>query len=112
MPKAVWNGVVVAESNRCEVVEGNQYFPPDEAPLVIRPEKLLEAAALTVKVAAAPLSVTVPVLTPPSARPPTVCAKPPRSNVPVPLTVNVVPEGSALLTPSLSVPVLMVVAPL
>lgn len=29
MPKAVWNGVVVAESNRCEVVEGNQYFPPD-----------------------------------------------------------------------------------
>jgi len=29
MPKAVWNGVVVAESDRCEVVEGNQYFPPD-----------------------------------------------------------------------------------
>ncbi len=29
MPKAIWNGVVVAESDRCEVVEGNQYFPPD-----------------------------------------------------------------------------------
>ncbi|MFI5364532.1 MAG: DUF427 domain-containing protein [Candidatus Binatia bacterium] len=29
MPKAIWNGVVLAESNRCEVVEGNQYFPPD-----------------------------------------------------------------------------------
>ena len=29
MPKAIWNGVVVAESDRCEVVEGNQYFPED-----------------------------------------------------------------------------------
>ncbi|MEO1404259.1 MAG: DUF427 domain-containing protein [Cyanobacteria bacterium J06635_1] len=29
MPKAIWNGVVVAESDHCEVVEGNQYFPPD-----------------------------------------------------------------------------------
>lgn len=29
MPKAVWNEVVVAESDQCEVVEGNQYFPPD-----------------------------------------------------------------------------------
>ena len=29
MPKAIWNGAVLAESNRCEVVEGNQYFPPD-----------------------------------------------------------------------------------
>ncbi len=29
MPKAIWNGAVVAESDRCEVVEGNQYFPPD-----------------------------------------------------------------------------------
>ena len=29
MPKAVWNGTVVAESNNCVVVEGNQYFPPD-----------------------------------------------------------------------------------
>lgn len=29
MPKAIWNGVVVAESDHCEVVEGNQYFPPN-----------------------------------------------------------------------------------
>jgi uncharacterized protein (DUF427 family) len=29
MPRASWNGVVLAESDRCEVVEGNQYFPPD-----------------------------------------------------------------------------------
>ncbi|MEA2626567.1 MAG: hypothetical protein QOD06_2612 [Candidatus Binatota bacterium] len=28
MPKAIWNGAVIAESDRCEVVEGNQYFPP------------------------------------------------------------------------------------
>jgi uncharacterized protein (DUF427 family) len=29
MAKATWNGAVLAESDRCEVVEGNQYFPPD-----------------------------------------------------------------------------------
>lgn len=29
MPKATWNGVTLAESDQCEVVEGNQYFPPD-----------------------------------------------------------------------------------
>ncbi len=29
MPKAIWNGAVLADSDRCEVVEGNQYFPPD-----------------------------------------------------------------------------------
>ncbi len=29
MPKAIWNGVVIAESDRCEVVDGNQYFPED-----------------------------------------------------------------------------------
>jgi uncharacterized protein (DUF427 family) len=29
MPKATWSGVVVAESDSCEVVEGNQYFPAD-----------------------------------------------------------------------------------
>jgi uncharacterized protein (DUF427 family) len=29
MAKATWNGVVIAESDRCEVVEGNQYFPPE-----------------------------------------------------------------------------------
>ena len=29
MPRAIWNGAVIAESQRCVVVEGNQYFPPD-----------------------------------------------------------------------------------
>lgn len=29
MPKAIWNGVILAESDQCIVVEGNQYFPPD-----------------------------------------------------------------------------------
>jgi uncharacterized protein (DUF427 family) len=29
MAKAIWNGAVIAESDACEVVEGNQYFPPD-----------------------------------------------------------------------------------
>jgi uncharacterized protein (DUF427 family) len=28
MPKAVWNGVMLAESNQCIVVEGHHYFPP------------------------------------------------------------------------------------
>lgn len=29
MPRAIWNGVVLAESDRTIVVEGNHYFPPD-----------------------------------------------------------------------------------
>jgi uncharacterized protein (DUF427 family) len=29
MPKAIWNGVVLAESDETIVVEGNHYFPPD-----------------------------------------------------------------------------------
>jgi uncharacterized protein (DUF427 family) len=29
MAKAIWNGVVVAESDKYEVVEGNIYFPPE-----------------------------------------------------------------------------------
>ena len=29
MAKAMWKGVVVAESDRCQVVENNYYFPPD-----------------------------------------------------------------------------------
>ena len=28
MPKAIWNGAVLAESDQCVIVEGNQYFPP------------------------------------------------------------------------------------
>ena len=29
MAKAVWNGVVIAESDKTEMVEGNHYFPPE-----------------------------------------------------------------------------------
>jgi uncharacterized protein (DUF427 family) len=29
MPKAIWNGTVVAESDSTVVVEGNHYFPAD-----------------------------------------------------------------------------------
>jgi len=29
MPRAVWNGKVLAESNDTVVVEGNHYFPPE-----------------------------------------------------------------------------------
>ena len=29
MAKATWNGAVLAESDRYEVVEGNVYFPPE-----------------------------------------------------------------------------------
>ncbi len=29
MPSAIWNGTVIAESDRCECLEGNCYFPPD-----------------------------------------------------------------------------------
>ncbi|MCW5732274.1 MAG: DUF427 domain-containing protein [Alphaproteobacteria bacterium] len=29
MPRAIWNGKVIAESARFELVEGNVYFPPD-----------------------------------------------------------------------------------
>jgi uncharacterized protein (DUF427 family) len=29
MPKAVWSGELIAESDACVVVEGNQYFPAE-----------------------------------------------------------------------------------
>lgn len=29
MPKAYWGGELIAESDACVVVEGNQYFPPE-----------------------------------------------------------------------------------
>ena len=29
MPKAIWNGAVIAESDQTVKVEGNDYFPPD-----------------------------------------------------------------------------------
>ena len=30
MVRAVWNGEIIAESNRTEVVEGNHYFPIED----------------------------------------------------------------------------------
>jgi uncharacterized protein (DUF427 family) len=44
MPRATWNGAVLAESDRCEVVEGNQYFPPQ----AIKREFLRESETHTV----------------------------------------------------------------
>lgn len=29
MPKATWNGAVLAESSKTEIVEGNHYFPAE-----------------------------------------------------------------------------------
>lgn len=29
MPRAIWNGAIIAESDDCEVLDNNQYFPPD-----------------------------------------------------------------------------------
>lgn len=29
MARATWNGATLAESDRCETVEGNVYFPPE-----------------------------------------------------------------------------------
>lgn len=29
MPRAIWNSAVLAESDQCEVVENNYYFPPN-----------------------------------------------------------------------------------
>ncbi|MEJ2061055.1 MAG: DUF427 domain-containing protein [Gammaproteobacteria bacterium] len=29
MARALWKGVVIAESDACQIVEGNLYFPPD-----------------------------------------------------------------------------------
>ena len=29
MPKAIWNGAILAESDKYEMVEGNVYFPPE-----------------------------------------------------------------------------------
>jgi uncharacterized protein (DUF427 family) len=29
MPRAIWNGQIIAESDDTVVVEGNHYFPPD-----------------------------------------------------------------------------------
>ena len=43
MAKARWNGVTLAESEQCLVVEGNDYFPPD----AVHREYLRESKALS-----------------------------------------------------------------
>lgn len=44
MAKATWNGVVLAESERFEIVEGNVYFPPE----ALRREYLRDSSTHTV----------------------------------------------------------------
>jgi len=44
MPRAIWNGTIIAQSDRCEVVEGNPYFPPD----AVKREYLRDSATHTV----------------------------------------------------------------
>jgi len=29
MAKAIWNGKIIADSDRCKIIEGNYYFPPE-----------------------------------------------------------------------------------
>jgi len=44
MPQAIWNGVVIAESDQTEVVDGNHYFPAES----IRTEYFQESETTTV----------------------------------------------------------------
>jgi uncharacterized protein (DUF427 family) len=44
MPRALWKGTVIAESDRFELVEGNVYFPPE----AVRREHLKDSATHTV----------------------------------------------------------------
>jgi uncharacterized protein (DUF427 family) len=44
MARATWNGAVIAESDQCIVVEGNQYFPP----AVVQRQYLRESTTHTV----------------------------------------------------------------
>lgn len=44
MTKAMWHGEILAESDQCELVEGNYYFPPAS----INAEFFVESSAQTV----------------------------------------------------------------
>lgn len=44
MPRATWNGAVLAENDETVVVEGNHYFPPD----AVNEEYLVENPMTTV----------------------------------------------------------------
>ncbi len=39
MPRAIWNGAIIAESDECEVLDNNQYFPRQ----AVKPENLAES---------------------------------------------------------------------
>jgi len=41
--RAIWNGKVIAESDRCQSVEGNAYFPPQS----VRQEYLKQSGTRT-----------------------------------------------------------------
>lgn len=43
MARAIWSGAVIADSERCETVEGNYYFPPE----TVRRELLRPSATQT-----------------------------------------------------------------
>lgn len=43
MARVRWNGCVIAESERCEIVEGNHYFPPES----VRRDLLQDSATHT-----------------------------------------------------------------
>ena len=43
MPKATWNGAVLAECDKTEVVDGNHYFPPE----AVRRQFLQESGKLS-----------------------------------------------------------------
>ncbi len=44
MPKAIWNGQIIAESDQTEIVDGNHYFPAEK----IHSEYFKNSAAETV----------------------------------------------------------------
>ena len=44
MVRALWNGTVIAESNRCQEVEGNLYFPRE----TLRSECFTESSTTTI----------------------------------------------------------------
>lgn len=43
MTKAIWNGIIIAESDRTQVVDGYTYFPPEQ----VRREHLRDSAKHT-----------------------------------------------------------------
>jgi uncharacterized protein (DUF427 family) len=44
MPRAVWNDIVIAESDRTELMEGYHYFPPES----VRREYLQESRTVSI----------------------------------------------------------------